>query len=84
MLRKDDIHLTDNDTKIFAANLLNYLNINLENAINFNVDFHNSESMLDWQQQVKASLGRVNKNWRPKSAGNRNAWYFNNHRNKIG
>ena len=47
MLRKDDIYLTDNDTKIFAANLLNYLNINLENAINFNVDFHNSESMLD-------------------------------------
>ena len=44
MLWKDGIHLTDDDTKILVANVLNYLNINLENAINFNVYFHNSES----------------------------------------
>ena len=48
MLRKDGIHLTDEGTNILAANVLNYLNINLENAINFNVDFHNSgNDMLD-------------------------------------
>ena len=34
--------------EILAANVLNYSNINLENAINFNGDFHNSENdMLD-------------------------------------
>ena len=32
MLWKDGIHLTDDGTKILAANILNYLNINLENA----------------------------------------------------
>ena len=48
MLWKDGIHLTDDGTKILATNVLNYLNINLENAINFNVDFHNSANgMLD-------------------------------------
>ena len=48
MLWKDGIHLTDDGTKILAANVLNYLNINLENAINSNVDSHNSENdMLD-------------------------------------
>ena len=48
MLRKDGINLTDDGTKILAANVSNYLNINLENAINFNADFHNSENdMLD-------------------------------------
>ena len=48
MLRKDGIHLTDDGTKVLAANVLNYLNINLEKAMNFNVDFHNSENgMLD-------------------------------------
>ena len=48
MLWKDGIHLTDDGTKILAANVLNYLNINLENAINSNVDFHISENdMLD-------------------------------------
>ena len=51
MLSKDGIYLTDDDKKILAANALNYLNNNLENAINFNVDFHISENdMLDWQQ----------------------------------
>ena len=51
MLWKDGIYLTDDDKKILAANALNYLNNNLENAINFNVDFHISENdMLDWQQ----------------------------------
>ena len=40
MLWKDGIHLTDDGTKILVA-VLNYLNINLENDINFNVDFHN-------------------------------------------
>ena len=44
MLRKDGIHLTDDDTKILVVNVLNYLNINLGSAINFNVYFHNSES----------------------------------------
>ena len=44
MLWKDSIHLTDDGTEILAVNVLNYLNINLENAINFNVDFHNSEN----------------------------------------
>ena len=43
MLWKDGIHLTDDDTKILVVNVLN-LNINLGNAINFNVYFHNSES----------------------------------------
>ena len=48
MLWKDVIYLTDDGTKILAANVLNYLNINLENDINFNVDLHNSENnMLD-------------------------------------
>ena len=48
MLWKDGIHPTDDGTKILATNVLNHLNINLENAINFNVDFHNSENgMLD-------------------------------------
>ena len=48
MLWQDGIHLTDDGTKILATNVLNHLNINLENAINFNVDFHNSENgMLD-------------------------------------
>ena len=42
MLWKDGIHLIDDGTKILAANVLNYLNINLENAINSNVDLHNS------------------------------------------
>ena len=56
MLWKDVIYLTDDGTKILAANVLNYLNINLENDINFNVDLHNSENdMLDWQQASKAS-----------------------------
>ena len=51
MLWKDGIYLTDDDKKILAANALNYLNNNLENAINFNVDFHISENdLLDWQQ----------------------------------
>ena len=55
MLWKDGIHLTDDGTKILAAIFLNYLNINLENAINFNVDFQSSENdMLDWQQTNKA------------------------------
>ena len=44
MLWKDGIHLTDDGTKILAAIFLNYLNINLENAINFNVDFQSSEN----------------------------------------
>ena len=44
MLWKDGICLTDDGTKILAANVLNYLNINLENAINFNVGFHHSEN----------------------------------------
>ena len=43
MLWKDGTHLTDDGTKIVAA-VLNYLNINLEKAINFNVDFQNSEN----------------------------------------
>ena len=43
MLWKDGIHLTNDGTKILAANILSYLNVNLENAINSNVDFHNSE-----------------------------------------
>ena len=48
MLWKDSIHLTDDGTKILAANVLNYLNINLENIVNFIVDFHNSvNDMLD-------------------------------------
>ena len=48
MLWKDGIHLTDDGAKILAANVLNYLNINFENAINSNVDLHNSENdMLD-------------------------------------
>ena len=48
ILWKGGIHLTDDGTKILAANVLNYLNINLENAKNFNIDFHNSENgMLD-------------------------------------
>ena len=56
MLWKDGIHLrlskildlTDDGTKILAAYVLNYLNINLKNAINFSVDLHNSENdMLD-------------------------------------
>ena len=38
------ILLTDDSTRILAANVLNYLNINLENATNFNVDFHNSQN----------------------------------------
>ena len=55
MLWKDGIHLTDDGTKILAANVLNYLNINLENAINSNVDLHNSENdLLDRQQTSKA------------------------------
>ena len=44
ILWKGGIHLTDDGTKILAANVLNYLNINLENAKNFNIDFHNSEN----------------------------------------
>ena len=56
MLWKDGIHLklskildlTDYGAKILAAYALNYLNINLKNAINFSVDLHNSENdMLD-------------------------------------
>ena len=56
MLWKDGIHLrlskildlTDDGTKILAASILNYLNINLKNAVNFSVDLHNSENdMLD-------------------------------------
>ena len=31
MLWKDGIHLTDDGTKILAAHVLNYLNINVEN-----------------------------------------------------
>ena len=44
MLWKDGLHLTDDGTNILAANALNYLNINLENTITFNVDLHNSEN----------------------------------------
>ena len=48
MLWKDGIRLTDDSTKIIAANVLNCLNINLENAINFSVDLPKSENdMLD-------------------------------------
>ena len=65
MLWKDGIHLTDDGTKILDANVLNYLNINLENAINFNVDFHNSENdMLDWQQTSKAKSLSFDIYWR--------------------
>ena len=46
MLWKDGIHLTDHGTKILAASVLNYFNINLENTINFNVDLQNSENDL--------------------------------------
>ena len=55
MLWKDGIHLTYDGTKILVANVWNYLNINLENTINFNVGFHNSvNDMLDWQKTSKA------------------------------
>lgn len=48
MLWKDVIHQTDDGTKTLASNVLNYFNIQLENIINFIVDFHNSENdMLD-------------------------------------
>ena len=53
MLWKDGAHLTDDDTKILTANVLNYLNINLENTINFDVHFQNSENN---NKQVKLSL----------------------------
>ena len=57
MLWKDGIHLTDD------GNVLNYLNINLENVINFNVDFHNSENdMLDLQQTSKVKSLSVDTN----------------------
>ena len=46
MLWKDGIHLTDDGTKILTANVLNYLNINLENTINFNAYLQNSENDL--------------------------------------
>ena len=46
ILWKNSINLTDDDTNILGV-VLNYLNINLENAINFNKDFHNSQNMLD-------------------------------------
>ena len=46
MLWKDGIHLTDDGTKILTANVLNYLNINLENTIHFNVYLQNSENDL--------------------------------------
>ena len=46
MLWKNGINLTDDGTNILAV-VLDYLNINLENAINFNVDFHNSQNMLE-------------------------------------
>ena len=46
MLWKNGINLTDDGINILAV-VLNYLNINLENAINFNVDFHNSQNMLE-------------------------------------
>ena len=49
MLWKYGIHLTDDGTKTLAANVLNYLNSNLENALNLKVDFHSSENyMFDW------------------------------------
>ena len=47
MLWIGGIYLTDDGAKILTANVLNYLNTNLENAMDFNVDFHNSENMLD-------------------------------------
>ena len=46
ILWKNSINLTDDDTNILGV-VLNYLNINLENAINFTKDFHNSQNMLD-------------------------------------
>ena len=55
ILWKNSINLTDDDTKILGV-VLNYLNINLENAINFNKDFHNSQNMLDWQQTRKTKV----------------------------
>ena len=42
--------LNDDGTKILAVNVLNYLNINLENAIILMY----SENMLDWYQTSKA------------------------------
>ena len=46
MLWKDGFHLTYAGTKILTANVLNYLNINLENTIHFNVYLQNSENDL--------------------------------------
>ena len=60
MLWKNGINLTDDGTNILAV-VLNYLNINLENAINFNVDFHNSQNMLEWQQTRKTKVLSVDK-----------------------
>ena len=60
MLWKNGINLTDDGTNILAV-VLDYLNINLENAINFNVDFHNSQNMLEWQQTRKTKVLSVDK-----------------------
>ena len=60
MLWKNGINLTDDGTNILAV-VLNYLNINLENAINFNVDVHNSQNMLEWQQTRKTKVLSVDK-----------------------